>query len=136
MVHPLFEFIRDEASRAQIERFLQCELIRNEVVDDEVALLVVGLQGMQKAVAARTCGTSAGAQAGELPHLLAAPAAGGDRGRLQKLDDYRDGHPGSPSSPRTQRGHAHPASRKMMAYGCSWSSRAGSSRTSSAFSTA
>src|SRR5664280_1225729 len=50
--HPLFAYLRDHASRAQMELFLQCELIRNEVVDDEVALLVVGLQGMQKAVAA------------------------------------------------------------------------------------
>ena len=52
VVHPLFDYVRDHATRAQIERFLQCELIRNEVVDDEVALLVVGLQGMQKAIAA------------------------------------------------------------------------------------
>jgi hypothetical protein len=50
--HPLFDYLRDHATRAQLETFLHCDLIRNEVVDDEVALLVVGLQGMQKAVAA------------------------------------------------------------------------------------
>jgi hypothetical protein len=50
--HPLFDYLSEQAGRAQLERFLQCELIRNEVVDDEVALLVVGLQGMQKVVAA------------------------------------------------------------------------------------
>lgn len=50
--HPPFEFLRDRATRTQMERFLQCDLIRNMVVDGEVALVVVGLQGMQKAVAA------------------------------------------------------------------------------------
>lgn len=50
--HPLFRYLRDEATRGQLELFLQWELIRNEIVDDEVALLVVGLQGMMKAVAA------------------------------------------------------------------------------------
>ncbi|MBA2593792.1 MAG: iron-containing redox enzyme family protein [Gammaproteobacteria bacterium] len=50
--HPLFAYLRDHAPREQLELFLQCDLIRNEVVDDEVALLMVGLQGMQKAVAA------------------------------------------------------------------------------------
>jgi hypothetical protein len=52
VAHPLFDYLAEEAGRHQLERFLQCEVIRNEVVDDEVALLVVGLQGMQKAVAA------------------------------------------------------------------------------------
>ncbi|MEO6700222.1 MAG: iron-containing redox enzyme family protein [Jatrophihabitantaceae bacterium] len=50
--HPLFDFLATEATAEQLTRFLQCEVIRNEVVDDEVALLVVGLQGMQKAVVA------------------------------------------------------------------------------------
>lgn len=50
--HPLFHHLRDEATHEQLSRFLQYEVIRNEVVDDEVALLVVGLQGMQKNVAA------------------------------------------------------------------------------------
>jgi hypothetical protein len=52
VTHSLFNFLRDEATPGQMARFLQCEVIRNEVVDDEVALLVAGLQGSQKAVAA------------------------------------------------------------------------------------
>ncbi len=50
--HPLFGFLEKEASRSTIETFLRCEVVRNEVVDDEVAMLVVGLQGKLKAVAA------------------------------------------------------------------------------------
>ncbi len=50
--HPLFHYIEHEAPREQVEMFLRGEVIRNEVVDDEVALLVFGLQGSQKAVAA------------------------------------------------------------------------------------
>lgn len=49
--HPLFHYIEHEAPRAQVEMFLRGEVIRNEVVDDEVALLAFGLQGTQKAVA-------------------------------------------------------------------------------------
>lgn len=48
--HPLFHYIEHEAPRAQVEMFLRGEVIRNEVVDDEVALLASGLQGTQKAV--------------------------------------------------------------------------------------
>lgn len=50
--HPLFVYLRDEAPRDQLEAFLRGETIRNEVVDDEVALLTVGIQGAQKAVVA------------------------------------------------------------------------------------
>lgn len=50
--HPLFEYLADEASVEQVEEFLFGETIRNEVVDDEVAMLVVGKQGLQKAVTA------------------------------------------------------------------------------------
>jgi hypothetical protein len=50
--HPLFIYLREQASRDQLEAFLRGETIRNEVVDDEVALLTVGLQGPQKAVVA------------------------------------------------------------------------------------
>ena len=50
--HQLFHYIEHEAPREHIEMFLRGEVIRNEVVDDEVALLVFGLQGSQKAVAA------------------------------------------------------------------------------------
>lgn len=49
--HPLFRYLEHEAPRAQVEMFLRGEVIRNEVVDDEVALLAFGLQGTQKAVA-------------------------------------------------------------------------------------
>ena len=52
VTHPLFDFLRDEATNDQFTRFLQCDVVRNEIVDDEVALLVTGLQGSQKAVAA------------------------------------------------------------------------------------
>jgi hypothetical protein len=50
--HELFDVVARRASRAGVERFLACELIRNEVVDDEVAMLVVGLQDRMKAAAA------------------------------------------------------------------------------------
>lgn len=50
--HPLFEYLRDHAPREHVEMFLRGEVIRNEVVDDEVAMLITGLQGTQKAVAA------------------------------------------------------------------------------------
>ncbi len=46
--HPLFDFLADAASREELLRFLHCEVIRNEVVDDEVAALVIGLQGWLK----------------------------------------------------------------------------------------
>jgi hypothetical protein len=47
--HELFDFLATRASRRAIDTLLRCELIRNEVVDDEVAMLVVGLQGQLKA---------------------------------------------------------------------------------------
>ncbi|WP_242907706.1 iron-containing redox enzyme family protein [Actinomadura terrae] len=50
--HPLFAYLADEAPRWQLDMFLRGETIRNEVVDDEVAMLVVGMQGAQKAVVA------------------------------------------------------------------------------------
>lgn len=68
--HRLFDFLRHEATREQLELFVQCDLIRNEIVDDEVALLVVGLQGMQKAVAAANLWDECG------------------RGRLEKFHTY------------------------------------------------
>jgi Iron-containing redox enzyme len=51
--HALFDYLRLEATEEQMRVFLTCELIRNEVVDDEIALLLVGLQGQQKAVVAQ-----------------------------------------------------------------------------------
>lgn len=48
--HELFDFIETEASKEAIIEFLRLEVLRNEVVDDEVALIVVGLQGNMKKV--------------------------------------------------------------------------------------
>lgn len=50
VMHSLFDFIRDRASPAALREFLRLEVLRNEVVDDEVAFLVVGLQGPMKKV--------------------------------------------------------------------------------------
>lgn len=50
--HDLFDYIATKASKTSIVTFLQNEVIRNEVVDDEVALLVMGLQGLLKKVVA------------------------------------------------------------------------------------
>lgn len=61
--HELFEYLRHEASREAMEEFLRLEVCRNEVVDDEVALLVCGLQGSTKKVMASNlwdeCGNGA-----------------------------------------------------------------------------
>lgn len=48
VTHKLYDFIANEASKENILEFLFLETMRNEVVDDEVALLSVGLQGMLK----------------------------------------------------------------------------------------
>jgi hypothetical protein len=50
--HKLFDYIKNTASKSAISTFLQNEVIRNEVVDDEIAWLVNGLQGLLKKVAA------------------------------------------------------------------------------------
>ncbi len=50
VLHELFNFIETEASKEAIIEFLRLEVLRNEVVDDEVALIVVGLQGNMKKV--------------------------------------------------------------------------------------
>ena len=47
--HPFFDYLQAHASRASLLEFLELEVIRNEVVDDEVAFLVIGLQGPMKA---------------------------------------------------------------------------------------
>ena len=52
VTHDLFDFLAEEATPRAIETFIRCEVIRNEVVDDEVSMLVTGLQGQLKAVAA------------------------------------------------------------------------------------
>ena len=117
--HPLFEYLRDEAPREQLDRFLQCELIRNEVVDDEVALLVVGLQGMQKAVAAANLWDECGR--GKLEHFhtywlrrLLAATNGWDA-----LYEFRENHPwfAKLTSNMNAALLTRPA-RKLMAYGC------------------
>lgn len=48
--HELFDFIETEASKEAILEFIRLEVLRNEVVDDEVALIIVGLQGNMKKV--------------------------------------------------------------------------------------
>lgn len=46
--HRFFDYVRDAMSRESMVEFLQLEAIRNEVVDDEVAYIVIGLQGELK----------------------------------------------------------------------------------------
>lgn len=46
--HEFFDYVRDDMSQEEINDFLLFETVRNEVVDDEVALIVVGLQGLLK----------------------------------------------------------------------------------------
>ena len=50
--HEFFDFLQDHASREALMEFLLIEVTRNEVVDDEVAFLVAGLQGAMKMVTA------------------------------------------------------------------------------------
>jgi hypothetical protein len=61
--HELFDFLRDEVTEEGMTEFLRLEVCRNEVVDDEVALLVCGLQGNMKKVMASNlsdeCGNGA-----------------------------------------------------------------------------
>jgi hypothetical protein len=52
VAHPFFDFIAESASRAAMVELLRCEVIRNEVVDDEVAHIVIGLQGLMKKIMA------------------------------------------------------------------------------------
>jgi hypothetical protein len=117
--HPLFEYLATEATREQLARFLQAELIRNEVVDDEVALLVVGLQGMQKAVAAANLWDECGRGKLEnfhtywLRRLLEATDG------WQDLYDYRSQHPWfAKFTSNMNAAMLTRSSRKMMAYGC------------------
>lgn len=46
--HPLFDFLEREAEVESFYTFLLNEVIRNEIVDDEVAWLVAGQQGLMK----------------------------------------------------------------------------------------
>lgn len=47
--HALFDYLEANASREAFHIFLRNEVCRNEVVDDEVALMSVGIQGRMKA---------------------------------------------------------------------------------------
>lgn len=46
--HPLFDFLDTEANADTLRLFLLNDVIRNEIVDDEVAWLVAGQQGLMK----------------------------------------------------------------------------------------
>lgn len=48
--HPFYDFLESEAPLEHMKEFLMIEVIRNEVIDDEIAHLVVGLQGLMKNV--------------------------------------------------------------------------------------
>jgi hypothetical protein len=48
--HPFFNYLETKISANKMIEFLQFETVRNEVVDDEVALIIVGLQGQMKNV--------------------------------------------------------------------------------------
>lgn len=48
--HELFDYLSAEVTRQAMTDFLRLEVCRNEVVDDEVALLICGLQGNMKKV--------------------------------------------------------------------------------------
>ena len=50
--HRFFEFAKNQMTLAQWQEFLLIEVVRNEVVDDEVALMVPGLQHAMKQVMA------------------------------------------------------------------------------------
>ncbi|MDD3267051.1 MAG: iron-containing redox enzyme family protein [Burkholderiales bacterium] len=50
--HDFFEYIENEMPLDAFIEFLKLEVCRNEIVDDEVALLTVGLQGHMKSVIA------------------------------------------------------------------------------------
>jgi hypothetical protein len=47
--HPLFQHLALSATYAEMQAFLAYEVVRNEVVDDEVAWLTIGKQGATKA---------------------------------------------------------------------------------------
>ncbi|QUQ64762.1 iron-containing redox enzyme family protein [Kutzneria sp. CA-103260] len=117
--HPLFDFLRDEADPVQLLRFLQADLIRNEVVDDEVAMLVVGLQGTQKAVAAANLWDECGRGRLENFHTywlrrLLTATDGWDR-----LRTYRARHPWfARFTSNTNAALLTRPARKLAAYGC------------------
>jgi Iron-containing redox enzyme len=117
--HPLFAYLSDRASREDLEVFLHCDLIRNEIVDDEIALLMVGLQGMQKAVVAANLWDECGRGKLENFHTywlrrLLEASDGWDR-----LYQYRQRHPWfAKITSNFLTALLTRPSRKQMAYGC------------------
>ncbi|QSB06080.1 iron-containing redox enzyme family protein [Natronoglycomyces albus] len=92
--HPLFDYLATDAPRENLDMFLRGETIRNEIVDDEVALLTVGLQGTQKAVVAANLWDECGRGKLENFHTfwlrrLIEASPGGWEG----FADYRSSHP-------------------------------------------
>lgn len=92
--HRLFDYLAAEAPIEHLEMFLRGETIRNEIVDDEVALLTVGLQGTQKAVVAANLWDECGRGKLENFHTfwlrrLIDASPGGWEG----FSEYRTGHP-------------------------------------------
>lgn len=50
VLHPFFSFAEESMTKSQWREFLMIEVIRNEVVDDEVAMMIPGLQHSLKQV--------------------------------------------------------------------------------------
>lgn len=117
--HPLFAYLRDQASREEIQVFLQCDLIRNEIVDDEVALLVVGLQGMQKAVAAANLWDECGRGKLENFHTYWLRRLLEESDGWNRIYDYRQQHPWfAKITSNVLTALLTRPSRKQVAYGC------------------
>ncbi len=91
--HPLFDYLRTEATEAQMRVFLAGELIRNEVVDDEIALLLVGLQGKQRAVVAENLWDECGHGRVEDFHTTWLRRLAGGLGGDEFIFTYRDTMP-------------------------------------------
>jgi len=88
--HPFFDYIRDQSSRPSMLEFLELEVIRNEVVDDEVAFLVVGLQGEMKATMAANLWDECGNGRLEGFHTYWLRRLLRHTGRFEALRTYRD----------------------------------------------
>lgn len=52
LTHPFFTFVKHEIKKEDLKEFLFLEVFRNEVVDDEICMLLPGLQGAMKQVIA------------------------------------------------------------------------------------
>lgn len=80
--HEFWDYIRDEATHEGMREFLRLVLCRTEVVDDECALLLVGLQGNMKKVMASNLWDECGNGALTRFHTYWL------RRMLQRLDDW------------------------------------------------